>query len=61
MWARLPTARPGCLDHLLIYGEPHLWQVLAEYIRAHQTIDATARIKHRQAIRGLITEHRRAA
>ena len=27
------TLRRECLDHLLIYGERHLWQVLAEYSR----------------------------
>ena len=27
------TLRRECLDHLLIYGEQHLWKVLAEYAR----------------------------
>jgi len=27
------TLRRECLDHLLIYGEQHLWQVLAAYAR----------------------------
>ena len=28
---RVGTLRRECLDHLLIYGEPHLRRVLAEY------------------------------
>jgi transposase InsO family protein len=27
------TLRRECLDHLLIYGEQHLWQILTEYSR----------------------------
>ncbi|MGO9502165.1 MAG: integrase core domain-containing protein [Streptosporangiaceae bacterium] len=69
-----------CLDHLLIHGEQHLRQILAEYAqhyndhRPHQArkqrpplhepgqaIDMTARIKRRRAVRGLISEYRRAA
>ena len=78
--ARTGTLRGECLDHLLIHGERHLRQILAEYAqhyndhRPHQareqrpplhkpaeTINATAWIKRRQAVQGLISEYRRAA
>jgi putative transposase len=74
------TLRRECLDHLLIYGERHLRQILREYSRHYnehrphqsreqrpplhepgQKINVTARIKRRQVVNGLISEHSRAA
>jgi transposase InsO family protein len=74
------TLRRECPGHLLIHGEQHLRQILAEYAqhyndhRPHQArnqrpplhepgqaIDMTAQIKRRRAVRGLISEYRRAA
>jgi putative transposase len=74
------TLRRECLDHLLIYGERHLRQILGEYSRHYnkhrphqsreqrpplhepgQKINVTARIKRRQVVNGLISEHSRAA
>ena len=74
------TLRRECLDHLLIHGERHLRQNLAEYARHYnehrphqsreqrpplhepgQPVDATARIKRRQVVHGLISEYRRTA
>jgi len=70
------TLRRECLDHLLIYGDQHLRQVLAQYAahynghRPHQARHQTpqlhkpgqpVKIKRTQAVGGLISEHRRAA
>jgi putative transposase len=70
------TLRRECLDHVLIRGERHLREVLAEYARhyndhrPHQeapqrqpgrVIDITARIQRRSILGGLISEYRRAA
>jgi putative transposase len=70
------TLRRECLDHVLILGERHLREVLAEYVahynghRPHQgpplrrpghAIDITARIDRRRVFGGLINEYRRAA
>jgi putative transposase len=78
MWER--TLQRECPGHLLVYGERHLRQILAEHAqhynhhRPHQSreqrpplhepgqaIDMTARIKHKQAVQGLISEYWRAA
>jgi putative transposase len=70
------TLRRECLDHVLILGERHLREVLAEYAghRPHQgrqqepplrqpghAVDVTARIERRRVVGGLISEYRRAA
>jgi putative transposase len=70
------TLRRECLDHVLILGERHLREVLAEYAghcnghRPHQeaplrqpghVVDITARVERRRVLGGLISEYRRAA